>query len=48
MEVSLPSHINYLCVLQRHMNDMKDRPAWNLNPEPIANQANALPTEVLV
>ena len=30
------------------MNDMNDDgPAWDLNPQPLAYQANALPTELL-
>ena len=45
MEVSLTSHINRLWVLQRHaqMNDVNDRPAWSLNPRPLAYKADALP-----
>ena len=29
------------------MNDMNDGPARNLNPQPLAYQANALPTVLL-
>ena len=49
MDISLTSHMNpfgsYRDILR--MNDMNDGPAQDSNPQPLANQANTLPTELL-
>ena len=48
MDISLTFHINPLQFLQIHtqmndMNEMNDGPARDLNPQPLAYQATALP-----
>ena len=48
MDISLTSHINpFGSYRHTQINDMNDGPTLNLNPQPLAYQANALPTELL-